>query len=423
MSYELHQAREDSLVCSERVVTCNDSFSGGSFLHEAIYVDSPGDNVREPVVMQKQQRPLPCQRDDVIMERSSSSNRQSRTLKSIGRTSSHDLVSNYAVSSTTVPFPPKPPKPRVHSFTTDDTIASERKVVTSASTSRSRKRRLPPVVLPAYPGYGPTDCFIWRGNHLEDRLSQEVIKGGFVDKAIMPNESNTARPSLWPHLNTNSGPQSLSSFVVSIMSQRHDGDTVCTLSTFKPPPRVTLTDTKREAWLRDLASESIPLRRLSRTIPHGIRGKILLNQCLAKNIPVWRAVWLAKCVGANELRAFKRKGVSGTLTNENETKWIRDWTSLIENSIENVLSRCAGPEWKAKFDYMSEPFFLFAISSSSVLQCSTILFFLRRRLTRDNSFLQLDFSKFWTKQSRRAASKIVHGADLLAVHHCITTEW
>jgi len=46
--------------------------------------------------------------------------------------------------------------------------------------------------------------------------------------------------------------------------------------------------------------------------------------------------------------------VSGALTNENEIKWIRDWTGLMEISIEIVLSGCADPEWKAKFDYMSE---------------------------------------------------------------------
>ena len=127
--------------------------------------------------------------------------------------------------------------------------------------------------------------------------------------------------------------------------------TIAANCTFKPPPRVTLTDTKREAWLRDLANPEIPLRRLSRTIPHGIRGKILLDHCLAKVIPTSRAVWLAKCVGANEIRAFKRKGAGGAFAVGGETKWIKDWTANVEQFIEMIVSRCENAGWKAQMDY------------------------------------------------------------------------
>lgn len=119
---------------------------------------------------------------------------------------------------------------------------------------------------------------------------------------------------------------------------------VDSVSTFKPPPRVTLTDTKREAWLRDLANLGIPLRRLSRTIPHGIRGKALLDQCVAKKIPVARAIWFAKCVGANEIRASKRKGVVGVVTTSSESKWVKEWTAMLETFIEDTLNHCAAPD-------------------------------------------------------------------------------
>ena len=122
-------------------------------------------------------------------------------------------------------------------------------------------------------------------------------------------------------------------------------------STFKPPPRVTLTDTKREAWLRDLANPASPLRRLSRTIPHGIRGKVLLDQCLSKRIPSARAVWLAKCVGANEMRAYRRKGAGGALAMGGELKWIKDWTVFVEQFIESVFGACGGEEWKQQVTY------------------------------------------------------------------------
>lgn len=143
----------------------------------------------------------------------------------------------------------------------------------------------------------------------------------------------------------------LSSVFASALEKRQQHNTVATPSTFKPPPRVTLTDNKREAWLRDLANPSVPLRRLSRTIPHGIRGKVLLDQCLGKWVPVARAVWLAKCVGANEIRAFKRKGTNGTLAVGLEAKWVRDWTVNVQQFLEGILGSCGTTEWRVKMTY------------------------------------------------------------------------
>jgi mediator of RNA polymerase II transcription subunit 12 len=143
----------------------------------------------------------------------------------------------------------------------------------------------------------------------------------------------------------------LSSVFTAALERRQNHNAVHAPSTFKPPPRVTLTDNKREAWLRDLANSAVPLRRLSRTIPHGIRGKVLLDQCLGKWIPVARAVWLAKCVGANEIRAFKRKGTSGALAVGLEAKWVREWTTNVQQFVEGVFSAPKSNDWKAKMTY------------------------------------------------------------------------
>lgn len=199
---------------------------------------------------------------------------------------------------------------------------------------------------------GPADFFPWSGHHAEDALNELTTKQGFYDKSpVSQNESNTARPSVWSSLKHKSGLQILSSLFVSALDQRQTHGTITANSTFKPPPRVTLTDTKREAWLRDLANPSIPLRRLSRTIPHGIRGKILLDHCLSKDIPTSRAIWLAKCVGANEIRAFKRKGTGGVFTVGGEAKWIKDWTANVEQFLESILGLCGSTDWRSKIDY------------------------------------------------------------------------
>ena len=199
---------------------------------------------------------------------------------------------------------------------------------------------------------GPADYFPWTGTHPEDVLSELTSKQGFYDKVqVSQNESGTARPCIWSSLKHKSGLQILSSLFVSAIDQRQAHRTVSTSCTFKPPPRVTLTDTKREAWLRDLADPQIPLRRLSRTIPHGIRGKALLEHCLVKDIPITRAVWLAKCVGANEIRAFKRKGASGAFTVGGEEKWIKDWTTNVQHFVETVMNECGISEWRSRMYY------------------------------------------------------------------------
>lgn len=210
----------------------------------------------------------------------------------------------------------------------------------------------PPSFAPRFHKSGSADFFPWTGRHTEDVLNELTTKQGSYDKSpVSQNESNTARPSVWSSLKHKSGLQILSSLFVSALDQRQIHGTINTNSTFKPPPRVTLTDTKREAWLRDLANPSIPLRRLSRTIPHGIRGKILLDHCLSKDIPTSRAIWLAKCVGANEIRAFKRKGTGGVFTVGGEAKWIKDWTANVEQFLESIIGSCGSADWRSKINY------------------------------------------------------------------------
>ncbi|KAI1120403.1 transcription mediator subunit Med12 [Nemania abortiva] len=201
------------------------------------------------------------------------------------------------------------------------------------------------------PGYA--DFSPWRGGHPEDQFSDNIIRIGYFDKppAQPAQEAASAKATLFPALKHKSGLHTLSTVFTSILNHRRHIGQITSPSTFKPPPRVTLTDTKREAWLKDLANPTIPLRRLSRTIPHGIRGRVLLDQCLNKNVPTDRAVWLAKCVGANEIRAFKRKGVNNTFVMGGEVKWIRDWTLCVEQFVEAIISAFTEADWKAKVTY------------------------------------------------------------------------
>lgn len=202
------------------------------------------------------------------------------------------------------------------------------------------------------PGTAYADFHPWTGDHAEDKFSEAAIRQGFFEKApVAQTETSSAKNALFTMLKHKSGLLALSSVFTGILGQRRHSGQINSASTFKPPPRVTLTDTKREVWLKELANPAVPLRKLSRTIPHGIRGKILLEHCLTKNVPTDRAVWLAKCVGANEIRTFKRKGVNGAVVMGGEMKWIRDWTGFVEQFVDTVVSSFGDNDWKAKVNY------------------------------------------------------------------------
>ncbi|KAL8994916.1 MAG: hypothetical protein Q9169_005253 [Polycauliona sp. 2 TL-2023] len=192
----------------------------------------------------------------------------------------------------------------------------------------------------------------WRGIHAEDVLGEFTVKHGFYDKIqVSQNESGTARPTAWRNYKQQSGLDVLSSLFVSVLSQRQVNGSVTAGCTFKPPPRVTLTDSKREAWLGELAKPTVSLRRLSRTIPHGIRGRVLLDHSLAKKIPTSRSIWFAKCVGANEIRAFKRKGASGAFAAGGESKWIKEWTANVEQFLDTLIGNCGSDGWRDNMTY------------------------------------------------------------------------
>jgi mediator of RNA polymerase II transcription subunit 12, fungi type len=183
-------------------------------------------------------------------------------------------------------------------------------------------------------------------------MNDQTAKHGFVDKApVSQNETNTARQSLYGLFRHRSGLQTLSALFATVVEKRQAHSKISSGSAFRPPPRVTLTEPKRKTWLSDLASSVVPLRKLSRTIPQGIRGQILLDQCFANSIPIGRALWFAKCVGANEIRTLKRKGTSATFTAGAEIKWLRDWTTNIEQFLESSIEQCGQAGWRPRMNY------------------------------------------------------------------------
>ncbi|KAF2757523.1 hypothetical protein EJ05DRAFT_538708 [Pseudovirgaria hyperparasitica] len=245
-----------------------------------------------------------------------------------------------------IPFPPRPGNQNIeHKVHHDRDVAS--------SGTKSRKGTFePPQAALCFPAAKPVDFFPWFGNHQEDVLTENVVKSGFPNKGTMHTESQSANQIMKMNIKNKHATTNLSHLFVKVLEARQAAGRLTAPSTFKPPPRVAFTDSKREAWLKELAGPTSSLRRLSRTIPHGIAGKLLLEQCLSKSIPVPRAVWLTKCVGANEMRAFKRKGATAATGAGSETKWIREWTVFVEQFVEGVVHSCGQQtSWKQRMDY------------------------------------------------------------------------
>lgn len=210
-----------------------------------------------------------------------------------------------------------------------------------------------PATAPHFVPRKPAGFFPWTGKHPEDVLSDTNVKTGYFDKPPNPTEKelNTARVPLYNAFKHKSGVESLSILFSLVLDQKNQHGLISSVSTFKPPPRVTLTEAKRKSWIADLANSDVPLRRLSRTIPQGIRGQALLDQCLQSAVPISRAIWFAKCVCANEIRTLKRKGTTPAVAVGTETKWLREWTINVEQFLETHVAQASQPDWKSNIQY------------------------------------------------------------------------
>lgn len=106
---------------------------------------------------------------------------------------------------------------------------------------------------------------------------------------------------------------------------------------FKLPTKVTLTSSKRDAWLKDLADPNIPLSSISQRIPHGIKNKVLVDVVTSRKVPLPRAIWFTKCVLYGDSIAIRKKILlkTGQLNNDSklvdgyELQWIQEWTQQV----------------------------------------------------------------------------------------------
>ncbi|KAG9095716.1 RNA polymerase II mediator complex subunit [Ceratobasidium sp. 370] len=100
---------------------------------------------------------------------------------------------------------------------------------------------------------------------------------------------------------------------------------------YKLPPRMTLNDTRRAAWLADLSNPSVPLSKLSRTVLHVAKGPDLLDMLHAHGVAIPRAVWYVRILGANETLSIKNR------QNYNPAQLGIEWAGTVTSHLKKQL--------------------------------------------------------------------------------------
>ena len=115
------------------------------------------------------------------------------------------------------------------------------------------------------------------------------------------------------------------------------------------PSRVTLNDSKRQAWFADLANPEVPLHKLGKNVPHGAKGQDLLDLLQSNNVAIPRAVWFLRVFGANEtVRHFNQRFAyrhlicdpQAGLRNKpsyNPTQYSVDWANVVTGYLRKQL--------------------------------------------------------------------------------------
>ncbi|KAG0270717.1 RNA polymerase II mediator complex subunit, partial [Linnemannia exigua] len=164
----------------------------------------------------------------------------------------------------------------------------------------------------------------------EDRMTQSNVKTGYIDKGIIQNETVSAQGILADRLQDPKKQHDLGAFMVEVLKKRQESSKITGASTFRPPNRATLNDQKKEQWLSDL-SGTTPLRRLSKSVPHGFKSEKLLEALAQRQVPMLRATWYIKIVALSEMQAQRNR--PSTTQNQYST----DWTATVSVFLRKQL--------------------------------------------------------------------------------------
>lgn len=221
---------------------------------------------------------------------------------------------------------------------------------------------------PIYPDFDP-----WSHTQLEDKILLNFVSKGYYNSAKVNFESISARSSLQESLPTVStlladqlsnvlhireqDINKISSVALDANSKRVKFNELAGPG-FSLPTRVTLTDHRRELWLQEISSPHASLSNISKSIPHGLKRRQVLEQCFTKQIPISRAVWLIKCSYSIEwkiLTSKQKHESSDEITNHLYKEWTDNMAHILEKLVFEMTQYYNEPiqlrAWKKKISY------------------------------------------------------------------------
>ncbi|KAF9137964.1 RNA polymerase II mediator complex subunit [Mortierella sp. GBA39] len=164
----------------------------------------------------------------------------------------------------------------------------------------------------------------------EDQMTHSNVKTGYIDKGIIQNETVSAQGILADRLQDPKKQHDLGAFMVQVLKKRQESSKITGPSTFRPPNRATLNDQKKEQWLSDL-SGTTPLRRLSKSVPHGFKTEKLLEALAQRQVPMLRATWYIKIVALSEMQAQRNRPSIA------QSQYSTDWTAIVSMFLKKQL--------------------------------------------------------------------------------------
>ncbi|EPY53369.1 mediator complex subunit Srb8 [Schizosaccharomyces cryophilus OY26] len=163
--------------------------------------------------------------------------------------------------------------------------------------------------------------------------SAEAISKGHVYTSCVDDERGSAVFSIKNHLRNPIACRNLHKYSKALLSSQTSIPLGLPYTHFDPPPRVRLSETRKNAWLQDLANDKICLSSLSKKIPHGVWGKDIIQLVLDFRVPLPRAVWFIRCAGINEIRSYFKKYPCNS-----PKDWVFLWTDVIGDFLIDFFS-------------------------------------------------------------------------------------
>ena len=174
-------------------------------------------------------------------------------------------------------------------------------------------------------------------------LTAESVRYGVVPRPPVPNEVGSMGDILYERL-ANGGAALLGALVDTVreIQARDAGERVGAPSA-RPPRRATLNDAALAAYVAELADASVPLGRLARAVPYGLRGERLLELLCAtdRRVPLDRALWAVRTVGAAESAGIKARSAPYT----------PGWTAAVLAWLSRLFVAPIDADWAPRWTY------------------------------------------------------------------------